>query len=148
MNFEETLKVLQQLLPSPADPVLLEELALQSSYLVFDQPGETLFRTGDAPKGFYWVLTGEVQQIVCEMITVTVGAGAMVGLEEFIEQRTHHSHWVSRERTEALFVDRRCFEKLATSPTGLNLTLSQLSRQLLQLKGNCRGQLPPMSQPA
>ena len=138
MSIEQTLKILKNLLPGTNDDEFLEQLALQSSYIVFDGPDETLFRPGDAPKGFYWILSGQVEEEVSKDVIVLLGRGNMIGLEEFLHSRGHLSTWTTHSRTEALFIDSRCYDSLSRklSPSHFHM---ELSVQLLKLKEACQG---------
>lgn len=142
MSFEKTFRTLKDLLPEAADYELLENLVLQSSYIVFDEAGETLFREGDPSKGFYWILSGEVLEEVAPDIKMVLRKGSMVGLEEFLETEAHNSHWTTLGRTETLFIDRRCFANFSDSNFSHDLIRMQLATQLLMLKESCNNPTP------
>lgn len=136
MNFEEILKRVKKLLPHGTEHQVLENVVLQSSHITFEAAGETLFRPGDAPLGFYWILTGEVQEKIGGLLSLKLGPGHMVGLEEFLGHAGHHSHWITLAPTEALFLDRRSFGQFSTSGHTQDLISSQLARHLLEMKRN------------
>jgi len=121
---------------------MLENLALQSSYIEFDLPGETLFKPGDAPKGFYWILEGEVIEKVSKDINVRMPKGSMVGLEEFLENRVHLSHWRTGGKTETLFIDIRCFSNFHKLGSSRDIISRELAHQLLLLKASCKNEAP------
>ncbi len=138
MSVPEIISLLKELLPKEADSALLEDIALQSSYIVFDHAGETLFRAGDAAKGFYWVLSGAVEQRFGTSLSLQFEKGYMVGLEEFLQQRFISTHWVSLEPTATIFIDQRCFEHFLVLDREMLLTHTQLAQQLIQLKENLK----------
>lgn len=144
---EDIIEALRNLLPPTVDDDLVETLALQSSHIIFEDKDEFLFRAGDIPKGFYWVLSGQVIEKVSDSISVLANRGAMVGLEELLEKRKHISDWCTNCRTEVLFIDNRCinsFKQLDVS----DLVSEELARRLMTLKVACQGNPSVLIRPA
>ena len=131
MKFEDRIQWVRRIWQN-ANPESIEALVLHSSYLIFDRSDETLFRPGDAPQGFYWILSGSVQQSAGDQNILSVQHGAMIGLEEFLQHRLHQFHWRNLCRTEALFMDQRCFDLVAGNEQGF--IYNQLAKQLLDIK--------------
>lgn len=148
MSIEEILFVLKKLLPESNDETFLESLALQSSYIVFDGPDETLFRPGDAPKGFYWILSGQVMEMVSKDVSVLLGRGSMIGLEEFLSSKGHLSQWQTRCRTEALFIDNKCFRSFMQNNEVTKRLHDELASHLLRLKEACQSNPRVLIRPA
>ena len=136
MKFEEISIRLKKLLASKVPSVLIEDLVLSSSYIVFEIAGETIFRPGDAPMGFYWVLEGGATEELSPDLQVNAGPGEMIGLEEFLDKTVHRHLWKTSGRTEAIFIDRRAYDHLISNIKGSDFIMHQLSHQLLMLKGN------------
>lgn len=148
MSIEQTLKTLKDLLPGASDDEFLEQLALQSSYIIFEGPDETLFRQGDAPKGFYWILSGQVMEKVSNDVSVLLGRGSMIGLEEFLNLRGHISTWSTRCRTETLFIDSRCFQSMDKNVEANKKVKEELVKHLLRLKEACQSNPRILIRPA
>ena len=138
MCIEQILKTLKNLLPETSDDEFLEQLALQSSYIIFDSADEILFKPGDAPKGFYWVLSGQVVEKVSKDVSVLLGKGSMIGLEEFLKHQQHVSTWSTCCRTETLFIDSRCFQNMDKNSVINKKMKEELVNHLLRLKEACQ----------
>lgn len=147
MSLEDIKEALKNLLPPMVDEDLVEGLALQSSHIIFENKDEFLFRTGDIPKGFYWVLSGQVIEKVTDGINLLAGRGAMVGLEELLEKRKHISDWCTTCRTEVLFVDNRCFKNFEKLDVA-GLVSEELAHRLIQLKAACQHNPSVLIRPA
>lgn len=148
MSLDEILKELKKLLPNCSEDAFLENLALQSSYIIFDGANETLFRPGDAPKGFYWILSGQVMETVSSDVSVLMGKGSMIGLEEFLSSKGHLSQWQTRCRTEALFIDHKCFKNLMQNDEVSKRLHDELAAHLLRLKEACQSNPRILIRPA
>ncbi len=133
MTFDERVTWVKQLWPD-ANTEQAENLVLHSSYHEFDGSGETLFRQGDPPSGFYWLLSGSVRQFTAHQTIIYLESGAMVGLEEFLQFRLHSFNWHNVSPAKALFLDRKCFELVVGSITDHYFIYHQLARQLMDLK--------------
>ncbi|WP_417591054.1 cyclic nucleotide-binding domain-containing protein [Owenweeksia hongkongensis] len=147
MSLEDIKEALRNLLPPMVDEALVENLALQSSHIIFEQKDEFLFRAGDLSKGFYWVLSGQVVEKVSDKISVLSNRGAMVGLEELLEKRKHISDWCTTCKTEVLFIDSRCFKNFKKLDVG-GLVSEELAHRLVQLKAACQSNPSVLIRPA
>ncbi|HBF20720.1 MAG TPA: hypothetical protein DDW81_11530 [Cryomorphaceae bacterium] len=133
MTYDERIDWVKRKWPG-ASAEQAESLVFHSSYIVFDRAEEFLFRQGDAPCGFYWILSGSVRQFVGDQTLMHLDTGDMVGLEEFLQFRLHLFNWQSLTPVKALFMDRRCFEMVVGTINDHHFIYNQLSRQLLDLK--------------
>lgn len=116
--------------------LVIDELVLNSSYIIFEIAGETIFRPGDAPMGFYWILEGGATEALSPDLKMEAGPGQMIGLEEFLDRTPHRQLWETSARTEAIFVDRRAYANLIANIKASDFITKQLSHQLLLLKSN------------
>ena len=66
VNLQETIQALQEVLGESISVSTLKKVALRSSLIVFDERNQTLFRKGDKPKGFYFILKGKAQLLAGE----------------------------------------------------------------------------------
>jgi len=136
VKFEDISNRLTKLLASKVPSIVIDELVLNSSYLIFENAGETIFRPGDSPMGFYWILEGGATEVLSPDLQMEAGPGQMVGLEEFLDRTVHRQLWESSCRTEAIFIDRRAYNHLISNLKGSDFITRQLSAQLLLLKSN------------
>jgi len=131
---------LQQILPFEASALILEEIALQSSYIPFNGVGEHLFRKGDSALGFYWILSGEAEIIIPGKRSIRLKAGEMAGLDSFIEDDPISFDIISSSAIlDCLFIDRRCYNRMREH--------SEFNRQMNHMVMSClrnyRGLLIP-----
>ena len=130
MNINTIKSRLQVILPFEASALILEEVALQSSYIPFNGIGEYLFRKGDNALGFYWVLAGEVEVIIPGKRSIRLKAGDMVGLDSFIEDEPIPFDILSSSsKLECIFIDRRCYNSMREH--------SEFNRYMNQMVMNC-----------
>lgn len=116
MEFQAIKQKLQEVLPFEASALILEEVALQSSYIPFYGRGEYLFREGDSALGFYWILTGEVEVLIPGKKPIHLKAGEMAGLDSFIEDAPIPFNIVTGSNSvECLFIDRRCYQRISSN---------------------------------
>lgn len=110
------------------------ELFYHSSYIEFTDQDEILFKQGDFPKGFYWVLTGEVRvELPFFKNSAILAKGSFIGFENFIAREPHTLMSVSNtELLRTLFIDKRCYSNLFTSSRILlEYCIDQVSKQSL-----------------
>lgn len=111
LNIEDRIRTI---LPFRVSDLVVEEIALQSSYIPFHGEGEMLFKAGDPALGFYWILKGEVEIQIPNKRPIILGAGSMVGLDYFLEESFSPFTIVnSGLHLDCLFIDRRCYEKMS-----------------------------------
>ena len=111
LNIEHRIR---EILPFQVSDFVIEEIALQSSFIPFMEKGEILFKKGDPVLGFYWILKGEVEILVPNKRPIPLGLGSMVGLDSFLEEGASPFKVVnSKNYLDCLFIDRRCYEKMS-----------------------------------
>lgn len=98
-------------MPFKADNNLLEEILLKSSHINFSGRGEYLFKTGDQPLGFYWILAGTAKIRVANKADVSLSAGDMAGLDCFLNKEIHPFDVVTASpQLKTIFINRPCFQ--------------------------------------
>jgi CRP-like cAMP-binding protein len=108
---------LLEVLPFRAERDLLQEIIFSSSQIEFCGVGEKLFKRGDKPLGFYWILEGRVEIVVPEKALIDLGPGFMAGLDCFLNKELHPFHIVTASaNVSTLFIDERCFEAFRNKP--------------------------------
>lgn len=113
MGFFDVSKKLKQILPFQTSAEVLDEIALQSSYVPFKGPGEILFRAGDPVRGFYWILEGEAEILIPNKKPIVLRIGAMAGIDVFLDGDPLNFDIVNRSKSmECIFIDRRCYNKM------------------------------------
>ncbi len=113
MGFFNIQDKIREILPFEASHFIVEEIALQSSYIPFHGIGEMLFKKGDSALGFYWILKGEVDILIPEKSPISLGPGEMAGLDSFLEDGVVPFDIVSRgKHLDCLFIDRRCYNNM------------------------------------
>lgn len=113
MDFLNIPKKIREILPFEASPFIVEEIAMQSSFIPFSGPGEILFKKGDPALGFYWVLNGEAEIIIPNKRSIILSPGAMAGLDSFIEEDSVPFDIINRGRQlDCIFIDRRCYNNM------------------------------------
>ena len=80
LNIEDRIRTF---LPFRVSDLVIEEIALQSSYIPFHGAGEMLFKAGVPALGFLWILKGEVEIQIPNKRPIILAAGSMVGLDYF-----------------------------------------------------------------
>lgn len=132
MNINTIKSRLQVILPFEASALILEEVALQSSYIPFSGYGEFLFRKGDNALGFYWILFGEVEVLIPGKRPIRLKAGDMVGLDSFIEDEPIPFDVISSSpNLECIFIDRRCYN-LMREHSAFNRHMNQMVMSCLR----------------
>ena len=113
MAFFNVPEKIREILPFDASAFVVEEIALQSSFIPFYGAGEVLFKKGDQALGFYWILSGEAEILIPEKRPIILSAGAMAGLDSFIEEGVIPFDVVNRgQHLSCLFIDRRCYNNM------------------------------------
>lgn len=113
MGFLNIPDKIREIIPFEASAFIVEEIALQSSFIPFYGAGEVLFKKGDQALGFYWVLSGEAEIIIPGKRSIILSAGAMAGLDSFLEGGTLPFDVVNRgQHLNCLFIDRRCYNNM------------------------------------
>lgn len=113
MGFFNVQDKIREILPFEASPFVVEEIAMQSSFIPFYGEGEMLFKKGDQALGFYWILSGEAEILVPEKKPIILSAGAMAGLDSFLEEATLPFDIINRgKHLNCLFIDRRCYNNM------------------------------------
>lgn len=111
MVFNTVQEKLKTLLPFDASNLLLEEIVMQSSFVQFHGVGECLFKEGDYPLGFYFILSGQAEVQIPNADNIILVSGQMVGLDAFLEQENLLFNIRSTSpNLESIFIDRRCYE--------------------------------------
>lgn len=136
VQFETTLDCLTNILPFQAEPELIEDIVMQSSHIPFEGPGEKLFKVGDAPLGFYWILAGEVEIVVPEKALITLKPGDMAGLDSFLSKERHVFNVITgSEQVKTLFINRACFDRFRERQEFRRLINKQVLYHLSSYKG-------------
>lgn len=113
MELSRVKSKLQSIIPFEASSLVLEEIALQSSFIPFYGKGEYLFRKGDSALGFYWILKGEAEILIPGKKSIVLKTGDMAGLDAFIEDQPLSFDMVTRSNSmECIFIDRRCYNRI------------------------------------
>ncbi len=113
MGFFNIQEKIREVIPFDASSFVVEEIALQSSYIPFHGKGEILFKKGDPALGFYWILRGEAEILIPEKKPIILGPGNMAGLDSFIEDGNVPFDIINRSKhLDCLFIDRRCYENM------------------------------------
>jgi len=110
-----------------ADKELLDALENRSTRVVCDQD-RVLFRQGDAPTGLYIVRSGSVTLTMTShtgeaMLSVSVSAGALLGLPGFVGGQPYSLTAKAAKGAEIGVVDREGFSDLMLNNPGLSLKL-------------------------
>lgn len=138
LNFEDIRTYLRIILPFQLSEDLLQELFYCSSSIEFNQKGESLFMPGDAAKGFYWILKGEVTTHFSARDSLLLKEGDFIGFDNFISSEGHR--FLIETFTgdvQTIFIDRRCYNNLFLKQSDLSLyILHQHLKQLIRLKNN------------
>ncbi|MCR9152516.1 MAG: cyclic nucleotide-binding domain-containing protein [Croceimicrobium sp.] len=109
-NIHERIK---EVTPFEVSNFVIEEIALQSSYIPFHGQGEVLFKKGDPALGFYWILRGEAEVLIPDRSNITLGPGSMAGLDSFIEDENLPFDILNKSKhLDCLFIDRRCYKSM------------------------------------
>lgn len=136
MSLEESIKELSKLIPFHLSSELLEQIALNSSAIVFSKPGEVLFKNGDKALGFYWLLKGSAVMLSPDgRILCDYQQGQMAGLDSFLNRELHPFDIVTHaQEVHTLFVDKRCYDQIMESGIFAEYMNQQLLSQLKSLK--------------
>lgn len=145
MGFHNISETLRDILPFEASASTLEDLVMQSSYIPFHGLGQSLFRPGDDPLGFYWLLSGEAELIVPGQGHLRVSKGDMAGLDNFLLKQKHSFEVITAShQLETLFIDRGLFERLFSHTDFSKI----VDFQLLNLIDRYKGMVMPNPRPA
>tara|TARA_R110001592_G_scaffold72390_1_gene221030 strand:- start:40038 stop:40490 length:453 start_codon:yes stop_codon:yes gene_type:complete len=138
-TIQETLKAL---LPFNASNLLLEEIVMQSSFIQFHGVGECLFKKGDSPLGFYFILHGKAEILIPRSESIKLVSGQMVGLDAFLEEERLIFDVVSSSpHLDSIFIDRRCYEFMISHASFKKF----IDQSLLRYVGAYRQLLVPSS---
>ena len=141
LGLEEIKSSISKILPFTLAEELLEEIAYGCSSITFREKGESLFRPGDTPKGFYWIMKGPVIMQFSGTKKLLMNGGSFVGLDNFSSGEQHQFNVITADKNvETLFVDRRCYTNLFLNKLDLSTyVLQQHLNQLILLKNGIRG---------
>lgn len=135
MNLQHKICELSNVLPFQADLKLLEDILLKSSHIDFSGKGEFLFKEGDPPLGFYWILKGEVEILIPDKTVVHLKAGDMAGLDCFLNREVHpFSISTSSSSVKTIFINRPCFKGFAEQQQFRKLINQQVLYCLISYK--------------
>lgn len=137
-SIENIKEHLNRLLPYPPSEALVSDIFYCCSSITFDKIGENLFRKGDSPKGFYWILQGKVNLRLAGKEDYMISEGNFVGMDNFVSHKVHHFDIVSvNQKVETLFIDRKCYTNIFLKHTSLaTFVLQKHLNQLLELKNS------------
>lgn len=111
MGFNKVHQTLKALLPFHVSNLLLEEIVMQSSFVQFNGAGENLFKKGDSPLGFYFILSGQAKILIPGSDSIKLVSGQMVGLDAFLEEeKLLFDIITSSNNLESIFIDKRCYD--------------------------------------
>lgn len=135
MSLHHKIHELSQVLPFQADAKLLEEILLKSSHIDFSSEGEYLFKAGDPPLGFYWILEGEVEILIPDKTLVHLKAGDMAGLDCFLNREVHpFAVRSSSPSVKTIFINRPCFNNFSEQKQFRKLINQQVLYCLISYK--------------
>ena len=135
MNLQNKLQELVNILPFKAEEELLEEILLKSSHIDFTGEGEKLFKAGDPPLGFYWILSGQVETVIPNKALLNLREGDMAGLDCFLNKETHPFNVVTASpQVKTIFINRPCFDHFREKPDFRRLINSQVLYHLFSYK--------------
>tara|TARA_R110002050_G_scaffold81718_2_gene174946 strand:- start:5929 stop:6381 length:453 start_codon:yes stop_codon:yes gene_type:complete len=118
VGFNTVQETLKALLPFDVSNLLLEEIVMQSSFIQFHGAGECLFKKGDSPLGFYFILHGKAEILIPGSDSIKLVSGQMVGLDAFLEEEKLLFDVISSSSNlESIFIDRRCYEFMINQPS-------------------------------
>lgn len=125
-------------LPFPISDELISEISYCCSSITFEKAEEFLFRKGDSPKGFYWVLEGSVKLELSENRSYQIHAGCFVGMDNFVLSHCHDfDSKTLGEKVITLFIDRRCYNNIFLKRKDLSdFVLQKHLNQLIEIKNN------------
>lgn len=127
MGFNKVQEKLKTLLPFDVSSLLLEEIIMQSSFIEFHGAGECLFKKGDSPLGFYFILSGQAEMLIPGTDGILLVSGQMVGLDAFLEEeKLLFTVKSASTNLESIFIDRRCFEFMSQDENFRNYIQSSL----------------------
>ncbi len=140
MGFNKVHQTLKALLPFNVSNLLLEEIVMQSSFIQFHGAGENLFKKGDSPLGFYFILSGQAEIIIPGSDSIKLVSGQMVGLDAFLEEEKLLFDVISASpNLESIFIDKRCYDFMTSQASFKKL----IERSLLGYIGAYRQLLVP-----
>ncbi len=124
-----------EVLPFKAERDLLEAIIFTSSQIDFSGSGEKLFKAGDRPLGFYWILSGRAEIVVPEKALIDLGAGDMAGLDCFLNAEQHPFNVVTATpELSTLFINEGCFNAFRGKPHFRKLINQQVLYHLASYK--------------
>lgn len=136
LSIEGMKEHMENILPFHLKETMIRELFYCCSSITFHDSGESLFKKGDAPKGFYWILSGNVLLNLNQSPELKIGKGNFIGLDNFVSGQPHHFEINTSEKlVETLFIDQRCYESLFLKEHQLSTyVLQKHLSQLMELK--------------
>lgn len=134
-QYQQTIKDLLTILPFRAERDLIEAIVFHSSQIDFCGVGEKLFKQGDNPLGFYWILSGAVDVVVPEKAMIHLKSGYMAGLDCFLNKERHPFNIITASsNVKTLFISRACFEDFRQRPHFRQLINQQVLYHLASYK--------------
>lgn len=129
---------MEAFLPFPIGDELISDLSYCCSSITFENENEYLFRKGDSPKGFYWILEGAVKFEISPIHSLQIGEGSFVGMDNFASFHPHDFNIKTIvEKVETLFIDRRCYNNIFLKRHDLSsFMLQKHLNQLIEIKNN------------
>jgi CRP-like cAMP-binding protein len=116
-TYQQKIDDLLKVLPFRAERDLIEAIVFHSSQIDFEGVGEKLFKQGDKPLGFYWILSGAVDVVVPEKAMINLKSGYMAGLDCFLNHNRHPFNIsTATPVVKTLFINRACFEDFNARP--------------------------------
>ncbi len=113
---ETNLELVKKIVPTGVEASLWQKILMHSSAINFDGTGESLFKVGDKPLGFYWVLSGRVKMEMDKGKPLVFTSGSMAGLSHFLKDQRHQQHLYTGSRAvRSLFIDQKCFQLFKTN---------------------------------
>lgn len=125
-------------LPFPISDELISEISYCCSSITFENADEFLFRKGDSPKGFYWILEGSARFQLSQELSYEIKAGSFVGMDNFVSNNSHNFDIQTiGEKVITLFIDRRCYNTIFLKRHDLSAFMLQKHlNQLIEIKNN------------
>lgn len=139
---DDTKTALSQVLPFPVDPFVLEEIVHGSCTIPFRGIGESLFKPGDPPKGFYWILAGTAEVKLPTGPPLSIRAGEMAGLDNFLLHQPHTFPIATADaEVKTLFVNPVAYRNFSENQDFRKL----INKQILRYLGVFKSRLASLS---
>ncbi len=113
VKLQQTIQALQDVLGDSINASILRKVALRSSLIVFDERHQTLFRAGDKPKGFYFILKGKAELLAGDGFSYKLSKGSLVGIQNYLKKEEHHFDFKTiSSKLTSLFIDDNGYKLL------------------------------------